>query len=79
MSHEAPAGWDQWHCRAYDSRSGKQYLGDCFVRARDQATAVKVARAALPMFGVRGRLRVFASPYYPWLDRQISSFIGRAS
>ncbi len=66
-----PKDWDQWHCRAYDSRSGKHFKGEVWVRAKTRAGAEKVAQVALHGLG---RIRVYASPYYPWRD---PAFAGR--
>lgn len=72
-------GWDQWHCKAYDSRTGKTYRGECFVRASDSNIAKQVAKRGFQIIGIKGRLRITASKYFPWLDLRIQSYVGIAS
>lgn len=72
-------GWDQWHCKAYDSRTGKTYRGECFVRASDSNIAKQVAKVSFQMIGIKGRLRITAFKYFPWLDNRIQSYVGIAS
>jgi len=73
-----PPGWDQWRCSGFDGRTGK-YRGEVFVRARDRLTAKKVGTAAMRIIGIRGRLRLYATPYRPWCDLACMGFVGRAS
>lgn len=70
--------WTQWHCRAYDSRSGKHFKGECFVRASDANQAKKIAKVCFSFIAIRGRLRITAVKYYPWHDSRFSSYIGLA-
>lgn len=74
-SNPALPHWDQWRCIAVTSRARKPVRGEVFVRARTRQIAERCGREAFALQGVKGRLVINAFPYYPWLDRRISSFV----
>jgi len=61
-----PPNWDQWTATGYRGNPGSEVR--TIVRASSREQAIELGKAALRTMGIRGKLTVSASPYYPWLD-----------
>ena len=70
-----PPNWPMWRVFAYTGKRGDKHLGETFVRAHDEASAIAIGKLALRLIGIRGRYVVNASRYYPWFDRKLAGFV----
>ena len=71
-----PDDWTVWKAVAYAGKSGDVKLGETFVRAGSEQSAIALGKSALRMTGIGGRFVVNAARYYPWLDPAFRGFIG---
>jgi hypothetical protein len=74
-----PQHWTMWKAIAYTGKTGDTKLGETFVRALSEESALVLGKSALRVIGIRGRFVVNVSPYYPWCDSALQGFLGYSS
>jgi hypothetical protein len=68
---------NQWRVTAYTGKNRNIVLGQTWVKAYSEASAVELGRRALRLIGVRGRFRVSASLYSPLRDVAFLGYVVR--